>query len=109
MYLNHPTNGTDVPNTAASLSHAAADAAREAGAVASHEAARFGDMARHWFQRNAKSALDVAGTVKHEAVEFSDRTERYVRDEPLRSMVVVAVAGVLLGGLAMWLGRRTER
>jgi ElaB/YqjD/DUF883 family membrane-anchored ribosome-binding protein len=109
MNLNHsPTTETQA-DASAPMASAAIDAAHRAGDLATQEAARFGEMARHWWQRNAQSALDVASTVRHEAVAMSDRTGRYVRDEPMRSLLVAAVTGALIGGLAMWFGRREPR
>ena len=78
----------------------------EARDLATREAARIGEMARDWWQRNARSALDLADTAKHEAAVAGDRTRNYVRDEPLRSVLMAAAAGAVLTGLMMFFGRR---
>ena len=65
-------------------------------------------MARDWWQRNTRTALDLADTVKGEAVAAGDRTRRWVRDEPLRSVLVAAAAGAVLTGLLMLFGRRSR-
>jgi len=85
--------------------HAASADARE---VASREAARIGEMARDWWQRNTRSALDLADTVKDEAAAVGDRTRRYVRDEPMRSVLVAAAAGAVITGLLLLFGRRSR-
>jgi ElaB/YqjD/DUF883 family membrane-anchored ribosome-binding protein len=61
--------------------------------------------ARDWWRRNAKSALDLAGTVKDEVAVAGDRARLYVRDEPLRSVAFAAAAGAAITALLMLLGR----
>jgi ElaB/YqjD/DUF883 family membrane-anchored ribosome-binding protein len=78
----------------------------EARELASRDAARIGEMAREWWQRHARSALDLAGSVKHEAAVAGDRTRGYVRDAPLRSVLMAAAAGAVLTGLMIFFGRR---
>jgi ElaB/YqjD/DUF883 family membrane-anchored ribosome-binding protein len=84
---------------------AAASAAAEARELASREATRIDDMARDWWRRNAKTALDLAGTAKEEVAVAGDRTRRYVRDEPLRSVAIAAAAGAAIAALLMLFGR----
>lgn len=86
----------------------AADAAREAGDVAAREAARIGELARAWWRDHARSALDAAGMVKDEAAALGDRTQRYVRDEPVKSVLIAAAAGALVTGLLMLAARRSH-
>jgi ElaB/YqjD/DUF883 family membrane-anchored ribosome-binding protein len=83
-------------------------ASAEAREVASREAARIGEKAREWWQRNARTTLDLADTVKDEAAAVGDRTRLYVRDEPMRSVLVAAAAGALVTGLLMLFGRRSR-
>ena len=78
----------------------------DAREIAEREAKRIGDMARDWWQRNSRSALDLADTVKHEAAVAGDRTRNYVRDEPMRSVLMAAAAGAVLTGLMLFFGRR---
>ena len=85
---------------------AAASTPAEARRLASREAARIGEMARDWWQRNAQTALDLAGTVKDEVAVAGDRTRRYVRDEPMRSVAAAAAAGAAITALLMLLGRK---
>lgn len=94
-------------NTATPEFHASSnDAPAEARELASREAARIGEMARDWWQRHARNALDLADTVRGEAAVAGERTRQYVRDEPLRSVLVAAAAGAVITGLLMLLGRR---
>lgn len=83
----------------------AASTAVETRERASREAARIGEMARDWWQRHSQSALDLAGTVKQEVAVAGDRSRRYVRDEPLRSVAMAAAAGAAITALLMLLGR----
>lgn len=57
------------------------------------------DMAREWWERGAQSARDTADTVRSEAGALSTRSQRYVRAEPVKSMVIAAAAGALIAGL----------
>ncbi len=57
------------------------------------------ELAREWWERGAQSARDTADTVRNEASAVSTRTQRYVRDEPVKSMVIAAAAGALIAGL----------
>jgi ElaB/YqjD/DUF883 family membrane-anchored ribosome-binding protein len=83
-------------------------AAAEARELASREAARIGEMARDWWQRNTRTALDLADSVKGEAVAAGERTRQYVRDEPMRSVLVAVAAGAVISGVVMLLGRRSR-
>jgi ElaB/YqjD/DUF883 family membrane-anchored ribosome-binding protein len=87
------------------LKQGALNGAHEASDLAAREAARIGDLARDWWNRNAQVALDAAGAVKQEAAAIGDNTQRYVRDEPVKSMLVAAAAGALITGLIMMASR----
>jgi hypothetical protein len=73
---------------------------------ASHEAARIGEMARDWWQRHARNTLDLVGTVKGEVALAGERTRGYVRDGPMRALLIAAAAGAAITGLLMFVGRR---
>jgi ElaB/YqjD/DUF883 family membrane-anchored ribosome-binding protein len=82
------------------------DAREQASREAAREAARIGDMARDWWHRHARSTLDLAGTVKDEVAVAGERARGYVRDEPMRSVLIAAAAGAAITGLLMLFGRR---
>jgi ElaB/YqjD/DUF883 family membrane-anchored ribosome-binding protein len=91
------------------LKQGAMDGAREASDTAAREAARIGELARDWWTRNAQVAMNAAGTVKQEAAALTENTQRYVRDEPVKSMLVAAAAGALITGLIMMAARSDRR
>ena len=70
------------------------------------EANRFGALARSWWTRNANTMRDAAGTVRDEAAALSRRTRLYIKDEPVKSVLVAAAFGAALTGLSLWLFRR---
>ena len=80
--------------------------AAEAGDAIAQEAVRFGELAKSWWQRNADVVRDAAGTVRHEAAAFGSRTRLYVKDEPVKSVLVAAAVGAAVTGLLMLLLKR---
>lgn len=88
------------------LKQGAMEGAREASDTAAREAARIGELARDWWNRNAQVAMNAASTVKEEAAHLGENTQRYVRDEPVKSILVAAAAGALITGLILMAARR---
>jgi ElaB/YqjD/DUF883 family membrane-anchored ribosome-binding protein len=76
--------------------------------IAASESARIGQQLLEWLQHNAQMARDAAGSLREEAVAVGDRTQRYVRDEPMKSVMIAAAAGAGLAVLCMLLGRRSD-
>jgi ElaB/YqjD/DUF883 family membrane-anchored ribosome-binding protein len=70
------------------------------------EANRFGEVARSWWTRNANTVRDVAVTVRDDAAALGSRTRLYVKDEPVKSVLVAAAFGAALTGVFIWLFRR---
>jgi ElaB/YqjD/DUF883 family membrane-anchored ribosome-binding protein len=81
-------------------------AATEAGETLAQEAARFGELATSWWQRNADVLRNAAVTVRDEASAFGNRTRLYVKDEPVKSVVLAAAVGAVVTGLLMLLMQR---
>jgi ElaB/YqjD/DUF883 family membrane-anchored ribosome-binding protein len=86
-----------IRNQVSQLPNAAADA----GETIAQEAARFGELAKSWWHRNADIVRDAAGTMRDEAAAFSDRTRLYVKDEPVKSVLVAAAVGAAVTGLLL--------
>lgn len=84
----------------------AADNAREVRAAAERDAARFAEIAREWWQRNAQSASDASRAFRGETEAWTRRTEDYVRDEPMKAVAIAAAMGALVA--AFWMGSRRD-
>jgi ElaB/YqjD/DUF883 family membrane-anchored ribosome-binding protein len=82
-------------------------ATQDLKAIAASESARIGQQLLDWLQNNAQMARDAAGSLREEAVAVGDRTQRYVRDEPVKSMMIAVAAGAGLAVMCMLLGRRS--
>lgn len=106
---HHADTATATRSAAAALDDAktvVSDAGHDLKAIAAEESDRLGAHLRGWLNEQANAARHAASSIRSEAVAASDRTQRYVRDEPIRSMLIAAAAGALITGLAMALGRR---
>jgi ElaB/YqjD/DUF883 family membrane-anchored ribosome-binding protein len=75
--------------------------AREVSDTANQEAAKVSHIVRDWLGQQTEG-------VREQAVAVSERTQRYVRDEPLKSVLVAAAAGALVTGLVVFAARRTR-
>jgi ElaB/YqjD/DUF883 family membrane-anchored ribosome-binding protein len=105
----HPIDlGAERPlsQAAAAARDHARTAAHEIGDAASREAARVGEMVRQWVERQSDAARHAVGTVRDEATHLADRTQAYVRDEPVKSVLAAAAAGALLTALVVFATRR---
>ena len=75
-----------------------------AGQVAENiaqEATRFGELAKAWWNRNANFLRDAALTARDEAAALHSRTRLYVKDEPVKSVLIAAATGAVITGLVM--------
>jgi len=93
--------GEDLKNTAV-------DGAREISSVAAREAAHIGEMARDWWLRHAQTAIDAAHGAKEEAAVLGERTRGYVRDEPVKALLIAAATGALVSGLLLVAAHRRD-
>ena len=80
--------------------------AREVRAAAQRDAAKFAEIAREWWERNAQSASDATQALKGETQAWTRRTESYVRDEPMKAVAIAAAVGALV---AAFLTRSSRR
>lgn len=88
------------------LRSTASDSARDVRAAAERDAARFAEIAREWWQRNAQSATEAAHAVRGETEALSRRTESYVRDEPMKAVMIAAAVGAVVA--ALFVGSRRD-
>ena len=96
------TNNTALPHTAADLAAEASQvqaAAAEMTDAVANEAKRFGEIAKAWWQQNAGLVANAASTVRDEAGALGNRGYRYVRNEPLKSVLIAAGVGAAITGL----------
>jgi ElaB/YqjD/DUF883 family membrane-anchored ribosome-binding protein len=94
----HSTSSRDFRNDAA-------DAGRHLADTASYEAHRLGDQARAWLDRQSTSAHDAALALRNQAGALGHHTQRYVRDEPVKSVLMAAALGALITGVAWMVSR----
>lgn len=100
---------TDTANQLADSAHAVkrqvSASAHEAGDVASREAGRIVEMVRQWIERQTASVKDTvkdtAGAVSEQAAAAADRTQRYVKEEPIKGLLLAAAAGALVTGMVI--------
>lgn len=85
---------------------APAPSLRPVGDAMAGEGAKAAALARQWWAQGAAGCHDAVDTVKHEAQVLNDRTQAYVRDEPVKSLLIAAGVGAAITGVAMMLMRR---
>lgn len=109
---NHPTAADRTPESLDALKQAgeelrtkAADSARDVRAAAERDAARFAEIAREWWHHNAQSANEAAQAVRGETAAIGRRTETYVRDEPMKAVLIAAAVGAFVAAFLVG-GRR---
>jgi ElaB/YqjD/DUF883 family membrane-anchored ribosome-binding protein len=85
------------------------DQAADAAQIASEETTRIGELAKDWFQQHARSALDAAAAVRDESALVRERTRAYVRDEPMKSVLIAVAVGAVIGSIALFASRRPQR
>lgn len=105
--MKHKTGDLGGHDTAATEA-AGADtpSLRPVGDAVASEGAKAAAMARQWWAHGAAGCQDAVDTVKREAQVLNDRTQAYVRDEPVKSMLIAAGVGAAVTGIAMMLMRR---
>jgi ElaB/YqjD/DUF883 family membrane-anchored ribosome-binding protein len=100
----------EAANTAAegatSLRDQIGDSARELSETTGHEVAKVRHIVSDWLGDQVDQMRGAAGQMRARAFDAGDRTQRYVRDEPLKSMLLATAAGALIAGLAMLASRR---
>ena len=107
---------TDTANQVADSAHAVklqvSASAHEAGDAASREAGHIVEMVRQWIEHQTASVKDAvkdtAGAVSEQAAAVADRTQRYVKEEPIKGLLLAAAAGALVAGMVI-LATRNNR
>lgn len=102
------TDNSTIGGALNDVKSAVGQASHDIRAIASNESARLGQQLLDWLNRNAAMARDAAGSLREEAVAVGDRTQRYVRDEPVKSVMIAAAAGAGLALLCTMMARRQD-
>ena len=89
-------------NTTAESAHNMMEHAVESADVAIQNTQRFANQARDGV---SQSLLSAGKQVRDNANMVSDRTITYIRDEPVKSMLIAAAAGAALVALARVMAR----
>ena len=84
------------------------ESASQVAETIAQEANRFGELAKAWWNRNANFLRDAAVTARDEAAALHTRTRLYVKDEPLKSMLIAAAAGAAITGIVMLVLNRSR-
>lgn len=56
-------------------------------------------------RRGMQRAREVGGDLREQASQVGDRTTSYIRDEPVKSVLMAAAAGAALAALVGWMAR----
>ncbi len=70
---------------------------------------RASDQASALVQRGADALRDGSQLVRNSARQASDSTVGYIRDEPVKAMLIAAATGAALMGLVSLMGRSRNR
>ncbi|MBT9504585.1 MAG: hypothetical protein IV092_25290 [Burkholderiaceae bacterium] len=97
----------------ASAAHAAVNSAQAslndlgqaAPAALNRAAAQVDDMARRTLDR----ARQASGQVRDQVHRAGDMTVGYIKDEPVKSILIAAAAGAVAAGIFAWLTRSRAR
>jgi ElaB/YqjD/DUF883 family membrane-anchored ribosome-binding protein len=83
-----------------------ADRATDAMHAVRDRTGRLATQAEDLAHRSAEALLDRSYQLRDRAVDFGDRGVRYVRDEPVKSVLIAAAAGAALIAVLALLGSR---
>jgi ElaB/YqjD/DUF883 family membrane-anchored ribosome-binding protein len=92
-------------NAADSAVQATRTGIRAVGETVDRVTDRAADLAR----QGSEWARDGGQRVRSQIVRASDRTSRNVRDEPVRTVLMVAAAGALIYAIVHMVGGRSDR
>lgn len=94
---------SDTPERLADRASGALHSVRERVVPA---ASRLASQAEDLAHRSADALLDRGYQVRDRALDIGDRSVRYVRDEPVKSVLIAAAAGAALIAVLALLGSR---
>jgi ElaB/YqjD/DUF883 family membrane-anchored ribosome-binding protein len=92
-----------------SPAHAAEQAARHVGDVATQEAGRVGDALHDWWSHRRDDARHTLDDARHRAALAGERTREAVRERPMASLLAAVAFGAVISGALIWLSGRAQR
>jgi ElaB/YqjD/DUF883 family membrane-anchored ribosome-binding protein len=104
-----PRNDSPVRVASSAAQHigsSAAQAARDVGDVASREAEQIGSAVRDWWLQRRDGALQTVDQARQGAYAVGERTQDYVRQAPMKSLLGAVALGALLAAIALLVSRR---
>jgi ElaB/YqjD/DUF883 family membrane-anchored ribosome-binding protein len=98
-------------NPTSSLDHAAplTDMANTAATALDHAGAQASQMASSYAKRGADALRDGSHQLQERAQQAADTTTSYIKDEPVKAMLVAAATGAVLMGLIGLMSRWGQR
>lgn len=92
----------NVANSALDSLQSGVDNLRHAAPAAlSRAAAQVEDLTR----RSLERARDASSQVKQQVAQVGDKSVNWIRDEPVKSVLIAAAAGAAMAALISWLAR----
>jgi ElaB/YqjD/DUF883 family membrane-anchored ribosome-binding protein len=95
-------NATQAIDQAADLAGALADGA-------AHNAEQMMASAKRMANDTAESVQSGLNSVRDSAKQMSERTADFIRDEPMKALMMAAAAGAVTALLVTWLNRPADR
>lgn len=110
------TNVGDPSVTGSGSSHAASDAQGSSLSQAVHQVRdqaqpmlnRVSEQAEAAARRGIDAVRESSHQLRERALQATDQTVAYVKDEPVKSMLIAAATGAVLMGLVTMLGRSRD-
>jgi X-X-X-Leu-X-X-Gly heptad repeat protein len=92
-------NPTSTVDHETQLAEAAKSAANTAANALDHAGAQVGQMATNYAKRGADALRDGSQQLQARANQAVDTTTSYIKDDPVKAMLVAAATGAALMGL----------
>jgi ElaB/YqjD/DUF883 family membrane-anchored ribosome-binding protein len=97
--LDNPSNqgGAGAVDKIKDKTQEAKEKLREMGSAASQQVDQLKDSANEYYQQGREKAQEYYEQGRQKAMEMEQNLEEYVREQPLKSVMIAAGIGLLLG------------